>query len=622
MSEQIAQGIRDALSGVKRLGTAYEDYQKAEVLKKQLNLNEQTVQDYYGKIKGAYTDRLKKAGDENAEVTVARYFPPPMAGQDPGKTMASIISAGEKLDQIVWPKEQTYLDSKVFEELDGGKQQDSTPAPAAPPPQAQEPAQASAAVPAPTQTPPAPSTPAAPAQPPVSVGSIGAGTAATTPTPKPATPATIAATTAPDATATTSATPQPTPSAQAGPGIGSMASSGPKPPPKPDEIMTALQKHGLATPGAKTKALLAKSIAYYNADAISKIPKDMGRQSAMEYVVKNGLQTNDAVFAWIKSLPTDEDMKGKEARTNKTTSGGIVTMEDLSPEKQDMVKGAAEQFASGQIHMKELAILYGRTSRTGNLLPVIFAESKKLNPDLKISKNELQYLEQQSSARTAGGFSDGNFEKKVQLAGSRAGATARAIQAPDIQSSKIDLAARTGTAKILNNQDVAAKKALGMFEKALEEGKANGGGYANIPKWMYRDLASDYATLMQMGMGKISEGSTDKVQQWTVQGNVVDLWNGVTGNTHTTEPFKVLELMHNRIKELKNNIDSQLKANIQKPIVEHGDKPPEPPAPPKGKDTLKFEPQIVAKAKEILADPNAPEAAKQRARVVIAQGNE
>jgi hypothetical protein len=141
----------------------------------------------------------------------------------------------------------------------------------------------------------------------------------------------------------------------------------------------------------------------------------------------------------------------------------------------------------------------------------------------------------------------------------KANAVAAAKLEPNVTSPTIEKQARGNTAKVLNNQRSAAARALSTFEDA--KNKTNG-NYDNVPDFMYRDLASDYAKML-VASGQMSEGSVDKVMQGSASGAVVKLWNYATGDTKTTAPQKVLSLMHDRIKALSTDLDKQYYNQVQ-----------------------------------------------------------
>jgi hypothetical protein len=144
------------------------------------------------------------------------------------------------------------------------------------------------------------------------------------------------------------------------------------------------------------------------------------------------------------------------------------------------------------------------------------------------------------------------IKKKAEQAGEIRHASELAALEEDVLNPKIEKTARQQAAATLLKQRMAGQRAISTFDDALNEF----GDYENIPNWMYRDLASDYAKML-VATGQIAEGSVDKVMQMSAKGLVVELWNFVTGDTETTAPQKVLALMHNRIKALTTDVEKQ-----------------------------------------------------------------
>jgi hypothetical protein len=49
----------------------------------------------------------------------------------------------------------------------------------------------------------------------------------------------------------------------------------------------------------------------------------------------------------------------------------------------------------------------------------------------------------------------------------------------------------------------------------------------------------------------------------SAQGKIAGMWNYLTGDTKTTAPQKVLQLMHDRIKALSTDLDKQYSNQVQ-----------------------------------------------------------
>jgi hypothetical protein len=152
-----------------------------------------------------------------------------------------------------------------------------------------------------------------------------------------------------------------------------------------------------------------------------------------------------------------------------------------------------------------------------------------------------------------------DVEAQAALTGARTSASQYAQTNPEIQTRKIGAQARGQTAKTINNQRAAAQRALSTFDDALNQYSGN---YEQIPQWMYRDLASDYAKILQ-ATGQIAEGSVDKVMQASLQGDLKRAWNYATGEQVTTAPSGVLKLMHDRIRALGTDLDKQYYNQVQ-----------------------------------------------------------
>jgi hypothetical protein len=187
--------------------------------------------------------------------------------------------------------------------------------------------------------------------------------------------------------------------------------------------------------------------------------------------------------------------------------------------------------------------------------PRLLSTAYVLDPNYDAQGSITTAKGQMAHAAKAGTLSSDIIEKEAN----KAHAIARAKLTPDVTSPTVDKMARANTAKTLNNQRAATQRALSTFEDAKNKTK---GTYENIPDWMYRDLASDYAKIL-VSTGQIAEGSVDKVMQKSAKGSIVGLWNMATGDTKTTAPEKVLRLMHDRIKKLGTDLDKQYYNQVQ-----------------------------------------------------------
>jgi hypothetical protein len=223
-----------------------------------------------------------------------------------------------------------------------------------------------------------------------------------------------------------------------------------------------------------------------------------------------------------------------------------------------------------------------------------------INPGYNWNESEFAFTGGKSTASTEGRLTPGIIKKEGELAHTKALAQVE----PDVMEAKIIQMARANTAKTLNNQRAAAQRAISTFDDALN--KSNG-KYENIPNWMYRDLASDYAKLL-VSSGQIAEGSVDKVMQASAQGDLSKMWNYITGETETTPPQDVLKLMHDRIKALGIDVDKQL-ANMvsgeNEPITSNPETAPQNPL----ERTHKIKP-IKPPKKEAAIPTLSPEEAK------------
>jgi hypothetical protein len=159
------------------------------------------------------------------------------------------------------------------------------------------------------------------------------------------------------------------------------------------------------------------------------------------------------------------------------------------------------------------------------------------------------FAEKVSKGQRLGALSNDVITKEGDLTHTRA----MANLSPDVQTGKIEQQARGQTSKTLNTQRMAAQRALSTFDDAYDRLTNK---HENIPDWMYRDLASDYAKIL-VSSGQISEGGVDKIMQKSAKGAIVNIWNYATGDTKTTAPEKVLTLLHDRIKALNTDLDKQ-----------------------------------------------------------------
>lgn len=171
-------------------------------------------------------------------------------------------------------------------------------------------------------------------------------------------------------------------------------------------------------------------------------------------------------------------------------------------------------------------------------------------------------------------------------------------------SRKVEDQSRSGAGVVLNKQRMAAQRALSTFDDAYDKTK---GTYQNIPDWMYRDLASDYAKIL-VASGQISEGGVDKIMQKSAKGAVVNLYNFVTGDTKTTAPDKVLTLLHDRIKALNTDLDKQYYNQVKGANINVNSNPKTNPL-NNTNDNLKPHPQDDQAIQWAKSHPNDPRAA-------------
>jgi hypothetical protein len=186
------------------------------------------------------------------------------------------------------------------------------------------------------------------------------------------------------------------------------------------------------------------------------------------------------------------------------------------------------------------------------LNPPQFDENANLIGGFDPRKFAVGRAEEMAEASKQGQLKDEIIEKEAKKTYATTLASQNAQLDPGIVERKIDKQARGVTAGTLLKQRMAAQRAISTFKDSLNQF----GKYENIPQWMYRDLASDYAKILQ-ATGQIAEGSVDKVMQLSLSGNVVGLWNFLTGDTKTTAPHKVLKLMYDRINALRVDLDKQ-----------------------------------------------------------------
>jgi hypothetical protein len=259
----------------------------------------------------------------------------------------------------------------------------------------------------------------------------------------------------------------------------------------------------------------------------------------------------------------DQDKELKLAAAK--SKNGNNTLEEAANWKNQFMndplsRQMVELYAKGYMRESEaMAKVPGFNKQSGPARLALTQAAIELNPPQYDDQGNLtggfnprgfgvDWINETSTARKEGTLTPGIIRKEATLTGAKK----RAELAPDIVEGQIEKSARTQTAKTLNNQRAAAQRALSTFDDSIDDY----GDYQNIPDWMYRDLASDYVKVLQ-ATGQIAEGSVDKVKQQSLQGDIVGLWNTITGDTQTTAPQKVLKLMHHRIRGLNTDLDKQ-----------------------------------------------------------------
>ena len=265
-------------------------------------------------------------------------------------------------------------------------------------------------------------------------------------------------------------------------------------------------------------------------EAVSGMPEKEGQ-------LGRPMEKTEADFAKAREASMQQEekpVKETTTATGKSTTAGGAGM--IYSETDNPIEFAiARKLANGEINFQQAISIYPAFGQKGQKRENIIATAMKINPKFSPSSQMIAYGGEQSHAKAA-----------AQLR-------------PDVVSGKVGQQARGGTARQLNMQRQAAQRATSTFDDAL---KNSGGKYENIPTWMYRDLAMDYAKILTLS-GQIAEGSVDKVMQASAQGKLKELWNYTTGDTKTTAPQKVLELMHQRIKSLGVDLDKQYYNQVQ-----------------------------------------------------------
>ena len=297
--------------------------------------------------------------------------------------------------------------------------------------------------------------------------------------------------------------------------------------------------------------------------ATQKINEDLGKANLSHLAVPTIMPKSPRDLANEYGYPASAAPQAKEAMGNiqkeeslSSAAAKVAPANNTAFSENDPQYEIAKRIAEENIPVSQWRPVF--TSLGGKLSmdkPRILSTVYQINPNYDFVGNELGYNEDISHSRASGALQPDIIGKRGQLAHT----TAMAQLEPDVQSGKIEQQSRGQSAKTLNNQRMAAQRALSTFDDASAKYQ---GHYENIPDWMYRDLASDYAKIL-MSTGQIAEGSIDKIMQKTGKAAIVNLWNYATGDTKTTAPDKVLSLLHNRIRALGTDLDKQYYNQVQ-----------------------------------------------------------
>jgi hypothetical protein len=213
----------------------------------------------------------------------------------------------------------------------------------------------------------------------------------------------------------------------------------------------------------------------------------------------------------------------------------------------------AQVIADQNVPVSQWRLLWSGLAKNAADKPRMLSTVLSLKPDYEWNQNEFDFAAGKSEANVMGRTTPRAIGGQASLTHAKA----MAQQSPDVQAAKVEAQARGQSAKTLNNQLQAAQRAVSTFKDALNKY----GQFENIPQFLYRDLASDYAKIL-MATGQIAEGSVDKVMQASLAGDIVKAYNYATGDTKTTAPQKVLQLMYNRISGLQTDIEKQLSNQV------------------------------------------------------------
>jgi hypothetical protein len=327
-------------------------------------------------------------------------------------------------------------------------------------------------------------------------------------------------------------------------GISDLSANGYTQPPKPISTPESIQA-GADASGAMKRDIQSKAASNVDYGKLSL----QASSRLSPYMADAGLKESD-----VPLLGTLSD-KAKSQDANKLKADELKAKygEDnqgdkaFDPESDDYK--VAQYITDHKIPPSEWKGLWSGLGKTAAKKSRVMSTILQIDPNYDWVESSTGFKGAMSHAGKAGTLTPDLIQKGAD----QTGANERAKLAPDIVSGKIEKTARAQTATVLDKQRMAAQRAISTLDDAYNKSQGN---YDNIPEWMYRDIASDYAKIL-VSTGQIAEGSVDKVMQKSAKGAIVQLWNWGTGDTKTTAPGKVLSLLHNRIKALNTDLDKQ-----------------------------------------------------------------
>jgi hypothetical protein len=191
----------------------------------------------------------------------------------------------------------------------------------------------------------------------------------------------------------------------------------------------------------------------------------------------------------------------------------------------------ARMLATGELNYSQAIQTYPAFGKKGQIRENILLTAKRINPKFSPSEQMIAY------------GAKGTGEK------------ARATLAPDIMGGKVEQQARGRAAGTLLLQKEAAVRGVKTFDHSRDP---KTGKFKDVNDPIYKDLMLDYAKVL-VANGTVGVEILNEVTQQSAKGTIVNMWNALTGDTKTTAPQKVLELMYNRMSMLRDVLVQQYK---------------------------------------------------------------